>query len=125
MNLQQLRRLARIEKSLEMRNGLADYRCLMHLAHTDPHVESRDVAGIKDSSEAEFKVRLPSGEFELLHNSAGICFASDGREHIRIETVQDALVARIQKIFCFFNLEIFLKQLHKAPKVPTSAFRYL
>jgi hypothetical protein len=39
--------------------------------------------------------------------------------------VQDALVARIQKIFRFFNFEKILQQLHKAPRVPRSAFRYL
>jgi len=39
--------------------------------------------------------------------------------------VQDALVARIQKIFRFFNFEKLLQQLHKAPKVPRSAFMYV
>ena len=39
--------------------------------------------------------------------------------------MQDALVARIQKIFRFFNFEKILQQLHKAPKVPRSAFMYV
>jgi len=39
--------------------------------------------------------------------------------------VQDVLVARIQKIFRFFNFEKILQQLHKAPKVPRSAFTYV
>ena len=39
--------------------------------------------------------------------------------------MQDALVARIQKIFRFFNFEKIPQRLHKAPKVPRSAFTYV
>jgi len=80
--------------------------------------------GSKTRLETEFAVQLHSIDFEILHYSAGLVIASGTDQNIlRIETVQDARVARIQKKICFFNFEKILKQLHKAPKVPRSAFR--
>jgi hypothetical protein len=55
-----------------------------------------------------------------------LVFASWADENIiRIETVQDAFVACFQRIFFLFDFEITSQQLHKMPKAPRSAFRYV
>jgi len=49
-----------------------------------------------------------------------------GREHYSyIETVQDAFVASLQRIFFLFDFEQTSQQLLKVPKAPRSAFRYV
>ena len=55
-----------------------------------------------------------------------LVFASWADENIiRIETVQDAFVASLHRIFFLFDFERTSKQLLKVPKAPRSAFRYV
>ena len=55
-----------------------------------------------------------------------LVFASWADENIiRIETVQDAFVASLQRIFFLFDFEKTSQQLLKVPKAPRSAFRYV
>jgi hypothetical protein len=58
-----------------------------------------------------------------------LVFASWADENIiRIETVQDAFVASLQRIFFLFDFEKTSQQLlkaPKAPKAPRSTFRYV
>jgi hypothetical protein len=44
---------------------------------------------------------------------------------IRIETVQDAFVASLQRIFFLFDFEPTSQQVLKVPEAPRSAFRYV
>jgi hypothetical protein len=53
-----------------------------------------------------------------------LVFASWADENIiRIETVQDAFVAFLHRIFFLFDFERTSQQLLKVPKAPRSAFR--
>ena len=55
-----------------------------------------------------------------------LVFASWADENIiRIETVQDAFVASLQRIFFLFDFEQTSQQLLKVPKAPKSTFRYV
>jgi hypothetical protein len=55
-----------------------------------------------------------------------LVFASWADENIiRIETVQDAFVASLQRIVFLFDFEKTSQQLLKVPKAPRSAFRYV
>jgi hypothetical protein len=55
-----------------------------------------------------------------------LVFASWADENIiRIETVQDAFVASLHRIFFLFDFERTSQQLLKVPKVPKSTFRYV
>ena len=58
-----------------------------------------------------------------------LVFASWADENIiRIETVQDAFVASLRRIFFLFDFDNISQQLlkvPKAPKAPRSAFRYV
>ena len=55
-----------------------------------------------------------------------LVFASWADENIiRIETVQDAFVASLHRIFFLFDFERTSQQLLKVPKAPRSAFRYV
>jgi hypothetical protein len=55
-----------------------------------------------------------------------LVFASWADENIiRIETVQDAFVASLQRIFFLFDFEQTSQQVLKVPKAPRSAFRYV
>jgi hypothetical protein len=55
-----------------------------------------------------------------------LVFASWADENIiRIETVQDAFVASLQRIFFLFDFEPTSQQVLKVPKAPRSAFRYV
>ena len=55
-----------------------------------------------------------------------LVFASWTDENIiRIETVQDAFVASLQRIFFLFDFEKTSQQLLKVPKAPRSTFRYV
>src|SRR5216683_1184599 len=54
-----------------------------------------------------------------------LVFASWADENIiRIETVQDAFVASLQRIFFLFDFEQTSQQVLKVHKAPRSAFRY-
>jgi hypothetical protein len=48
-----------------------------------------------------------------------------GREHIRIETVQNAFVAFSQRIFFLVDFKTTSQEVLKVPKAPRSAFRYV
>jgi len=55
-----------------------------------------------------------------------LVFASWADENIiRIETVQDAFVASLRRIFFLFDFNNISQQLLKVPKAPRSAFRYV
>jgi hypothetical protein len=48
-----------------------------------------------------------------------------GREHIRIEPFKTHLLLRFEESFVLFDFEKTSQQLHKVPKAPRSAFRYV
>jgi hypothetical protein len=55
-----------------------------------------------------------------------LVFASRADENIiRIETVQDAFVACLQRIFFLVDFEQTSQQVLKVPKAPRSASRYI
>src|SRR5712691_9253607 len=121
MDLKQGRGFARIEESLEMRERLADWSCFVHLAHKTP--TARVETGLKSRRRLNVGcgVRLRSTDFESIHYSAGVSLrVIGGREHIRIETVQDTFVA-------FFLLvptsKKLLKKCLKCLEVLLGAFR--
>jgi hypothetical protein len=66
-----------------MRERLADWCCLMHLAHINP-TECRVETWLESKTrlEREFVVRLHSIDFEILHYSAGVSHRVENRrEH--------------------------------------------
>src|ERR1700684_3390520 len=110
-----------------MREKLADWCCFVHLAHKDSYSERRDRAEIRASSEGRLWrppfVRQISSPFTT---RLALVFASWADENIiRIETVQDAFVASLHRIFFLFDFERTSQQLLKVPKAPRSAFRYV
>ena len=113
-----------------MREKLADWCCFVHLAHKASYSESRDRAEIRASSEGRLWrptfVRQISSPFTT---RLALVFASWADENIiRIETVQDAFVAFLQRIFFLFDFEQTSQQVlkvPKAPKAPRSAFKYV
>jgi hypothetical protein len=88
-----------------MRDGLADYCCMMHLAHINPtNAESRRGW----NQRLVWKQNLSFGSIRSTSRSFTtrlvLVIASWTDQNIlRTETVQDALVARIQKISRFFS----------------------
>jgi len=86
-----------------MRDRLAACCRFMHLAHMTPQLRVETWLESKTRTRADFGVRLHSIDFEILHYSAGVSSrVMGGREHIRIETVHDAFVASLRRIFCSF-----------------------
>jgi len=103
-----------------MRDRLADCCRFMHLAHMTPQLRVETWLESKTRTRAGLGVRLYPIDFELVHYSAGVSFrVMRGREHIRIETVQDAFVASFRRILCSFltsrkPLNICIKCLKRA-----------
>jgi hypothetical protein len=117
VDLQQCRSLARIQESLEMRERLADWSRFVHLAHKTPYSESRDWLKSPCRLKVGCGVRLRSTDFESIHYSTGVSLrVMGGRKHIRIETVQDAFAASLNKSFFSFRSQELLNKCLKCIK---------
>ena len=106
-----------------MRERLAGWSCFVYLAHKTP--TARVETGLKSRRRLKVGcgVRLRSTDFESIHYSAGVSLrVMGGREHIRIETVQDAFVAFFRKMFLLVDFEGAPQE---ALEVPRSTLKYV